>query len=696
VKVYNRIKKMRKRDGRMLDFDQDRITIAIWKAIRATNAGTRDLAEKLSDEVVRVLNERVEQYSDRVPNVEDIQDVVEKVLIESGQTEVAKAYILYRKQHSELRGLVGQLTSTNLVDAYLKQEDWRVRENANMNFSLQGLNVHVSGAIIAQYWLEKVYPPVVGRAHVEGDYHLHDLSCLAPYCVGWDLADLLRVGFKGAVGKIESRPAKHLRTALMHAVNFIYTLQGEAAGAQAFSNFDTLLAPFIRYDNLDYKQVKQTMQEFLYNMMVPTRVGFQTPFENITLDLNVPKHMENESVCAGGKFRDEAYGDFQEEMNMFNKAFCEVMTEGDASGRVFTFPIPTYNITKEFDWGNEVTRDIFEMTAKYGIPYFANFVNSDMKPEDARSMCCRLRLDQRELRKRGGGLFGSNPLTGSVGVVTINMPRIGYFARDDSDFFDRLEYLMGLARDSLEIKRKVIERFTAQGLYPYSAFYLRNIKQAFGEYWKNHFNTIGLVGMNEALVNFMGSESGIASKQGHAFAIKVLDFMRGHLAEFQNETGNIYNLEATPAEGTSYRLARIDKKKYPDIVVTNNDGFRKGAAPFYTNSTQLPVNHTSDVFEALELQDDLQTKYTGGTVLHCFLGERLPDWEPAALLVKKVFENFKLPYFSITPTFSVCPKHGYLAGEHEYCPKCDAEIGYAPKQAAQAAAAVAVAAAAKR
>ncbi|MEA3248627.1 MAG: ribonucleoside triphosphate reductase [Nanoarchaeota archaeon] len=494
-------------------------------------------------------------------------------------------------------------------------------------------------------------------------------------CVGWDLKDLLTVGFKGVKGKVEAGPAKHFRTALGQIVNFFYTLQGETAGAQAFSNFDTLLAPFVRYDKLSYKAVKQGMQEFLFNMAVPTRVGFQTPFTNLTMDLKVPSYMADEHVLIGGQPQMETYKEFKVEMKMINRAFAECMLGGDASGRVFTFPIPTYNITKDFDWDNSDYDLIWEMTAKYGIPYFSNFVNSDMKPEDARSMCCRLRLDQKELRKRGGGLFGANPQTGSIGVVTVNMARLGYVSTSEDDFLARLGRLMELAKESLEIKRKTIERFTDVGLYPYSKFYLRQVHQRFGQYWKNHFATIGLLGMNESIMNFMPGEN-ITTEKGHEFAIKVMDFMRDKLAEYQEETGNIYNLEATPAEGTTYRFARMDKKRFGRIVVANEEVYQKGAKPYYTNSSQLPVNFTDDVFEALDLQDELQCKYTGGTVFHTFIGEKL-DKEAVKVMVKKIAHGYHLPYFTITPTFSVCPVHGYIVGEHEYCPKCDEEIAEA-------------------
>jgi ribonucleoside-triphosphate reductase len=494
---------------------------------------------------------------------------------------------------------------------------------------------------------------------------------LGPYCVGWDLSDLLLSGFGGVSGKIESKAAKHFRTALGQIVNFFYTLQGEAAGAQAFSNFDTYLAPFIRYDHLSQKDVEQALQEFFFNMNVPTRVGFQTPFTNLTLDLTVPDFMKDEGVLYNGKINSETYGDFAHEMEMFNLAFAEVMRQGDSKGRVFTFPIPTYNITKDFQWNSAVSKAIFEVTAKYGVPYFSNFVNSDMKPEDVRSMCCRLRIDNRELRKRGGGFFGANPLTGSIGVVTLNMPRIGYLSQDEDEFFQRLESVMQVAKSSLEIKRKVLEAFTENGLYPYSRRYLRNVKDGYGKFWKNHFSTIGLVGINEAVFNLLGVN--IASREGKDFAIKALSFMREILVDFQAETGNIYNLEATPAEGTAYRLARIDRRKYPEIAMANQrQVLTQHAEPFYTNSSQLPVDYDGDLFDALEHQESLQTLYTGGTVFHIFLGERLHSWESAAELIRKVSGNSRLPYFTLTPTFSICPSHGYTSGEHKQCPVCGA------------------------
>ncbi|MEM2341511.1 MAG: ribonucleoside triphosphate reductase [Candidatus Bathyarchaeia archaeon] len=666
--IYS-LKYVRKRDGRLEPFDQERITNAIWRAAKAVGGKDRELARRLSDQVVEELKKRFGE--DGVPTVEEIQDVVEKVLIENGHAKTAKAYILYRKQHQDLRELAEILSSSDLVEQYLNLEDWYVRENSNMSFSLQGLNNYLTTKVIERYWTNRIYPPNISEAHHSGDIHIHDLGVLGPYCVGWDLRELLLSGFGGVYGKIESKPPRHFRTALGQVINFFYTLQGEAAGAQAFSNFDTFLAPFIRYDGLDYKEVKQALQEFIFNINVPTRVGFQTPFTNITLDLKVPGFMSDEPVVYGGRVVDDTYGEMQDEMDMFNMTFAEVMAEGDARGRVFTFPIPTYNITKDFEWDSPISQKIFELTAKYGVPYFSNFINSDMKPEDVRSMCCRLRIDNRELRKRGGGFFGANPLTGSIGVVTINLPRIGYLARDEDKFFERLGELMDLAKDSLEIKRKILERFTEKGLYPYSRHYLRFVKEAYGKYWKNHFSTIGIIGMNEALLNMFGY--GIATEEGTKFAIKTLMFMRERLLEYQKETGNLYNLEATPAEGASYRLARLDKKKYPDITVANERYLSKGAEPFYTNSTHLPVDYTGDLFEALDHQDKLQPLYTGGTVFHIFLGERIYSWTAAAALVKKISFSYRIPYFTLTPTFSICPTHGYLSGEYKICPRCNAK-----------------------
>ncbi|HDQ45348.1 MAG TPA: ribonucleoside triphosphate reductase [bacterium] len=655
---------IRKRDGRVVEFDPSKITVAIFKAGRATGEFDIDIAQRLTREVQRHLDGHVKN---RVPEVEEIQDAVETVLMASPHRRTAKAYILYRDQHARIRDIKTHI-STDIVDSYLGKLDWRVNENSNMAFSIQGLNNHISSVITSQYWLNKNYPAEIRDAHLKGDFHIHDLNILAVYCVGWDLGQLLREGFRGAQGKVESRPAKHLRTALGQIVNFFYTLQGEAAGAQAFSNFDTYLAPFIRHDGLREQEVKQALQEFVFNINVPTRVGFQTPFTNISLDLTVPGFLADQPVIIGGEPRETTYGEYQEELFILNRAFAEVMSEGDALGRVFTFPIPTYNITKDFPWEDKRLDPIWEMTAKYGIPYFSNFVNSDMNPEDARSMCCRLRLDNRTLRKRGGGLFGANPLTGSIGVVTLNLPRIGFLALDKSDFFSRLDHLMDLAVDSLENKRKILETFTDADLYPYARHYLSDIRAATGGYWTNHFGTIGLVGMNEACLNFLGKHLG--EDIGRAFAVEVLSHMRERLLSVQEETGNVYNLEATPAEGTSYRLAMMDKEKYPNILCANEAEYRKGANPYYTNSSQLPVGFTDDLFEALDLQDELQTLYTGGTVFHGFIGERLPGIRSAKRLVRRVASAYRLPYFTLTPTFSVCREHGYIKGEQTRCPDC--------------------------
>jgi len=981
--VFEEIKK---RSGETVKFEAQKITKAIYKAGQATGEFELETAKKLT---LRVLDLSLDVIKDRIPSVEEIQDIVEEVLLASPYKKTAKAYIIYRDQHARLREITTK-ANLDLVDHYLQKEDWRVNENSNMSFSLQGLNNYVSSEVTKTYWLNSIYPPELRMAYINGDLHIHDLGSLSVYCVGWDLEDVLLTGFQGASGKIESRPAKHFRTALGQIANFFYTLQGEAAGAQAFSNFDTLLSPFIKYDNLSYEDVKQALQEFVFNVNVPTRVGFQclsedteiltpdgwkgyngvaegdeiytfnldegilerknvrhifvreyegvmynlknrsqdqlispghrvvrqvfnspeykmetieevmelrspvsipvraentnpdiemddnqirllawilsegsiekdgsrrisiyqspdahpenyeeildlleeeeleyatspqtslgtcthirlspassktvhvllgaktkkippylfsmskrqarlfletyikgdgweedfrkriavtdkeildgltsiavlagynfnikerkvvgiskkvqyiitlsetrydyiqeikpvrykgiiwsvntenetviarrngqvfitgnTPFTNLTMDLTVSSTYKDHPIILGGEVKDKTYSEFQNEMDILNRAFLEVMYEGDAKGRVFTFPIPTYNITKDFDWDNKNLDLLWKVTAKYGIPYFSNFINSDMSPDDVRSMCCRLRLDTTELRKRGGGLFGANPLTGSVGVVTINMPRLGYLSESEDEFFTRLEHLMGIAKESLEIKRKVIEKMTDEGLYPYSSFYLRNVKKRFNRYWTNHFSTIGLIGMNEACLNLLGRD--IGTPEGLQFSIKVMRFMREKLLKFQEETGNNYNLEATPAEGTSYRLARADKAKYPDIVCANEQEYQKGAEPFYTNSSQLPVNYTDDVFESLELQDELQSLYTGGTVVHLFAGERVDTTEGVKRLVKVICERFKLPYFTITPTFSVCPEHGYISGEVYKCPHCgrDTEV----------------------
>ncbi len=658
---------IKKRDGRIVEFDSTKITAAIAKAGNATGEFGEREARKLT---LRVLTLAHEMRLGDQPEVEEIQDIVEHVLLDSPYHATAKAYVLYREQHAQIRSIATK-ANVDLVEHYIQRLDWKIKENSNMCYSLQGLNNYISSDVTSEYWLNRIYPPDIRNAHKDGDLHIHDLSLLSVYCVGWDLKDLLKNGFKGVEGKVESAPPKHLRSALGQIVNFFYTLQGEAAGAQALSNFDTLLAPFVRYDELTYDKVKQALQEFIFNINIPTRVGFQTPFTNITMDLSVPSILRDQPVIVGGRELDATYAEFQPEMDLINRAFAEVMMAGDAKGRVFTFPIPTYNITPDFDWNNPNLDLVWQMTAKYGIPYFSNFVNSDMSPEDARSMCCRLRLDNRELLKRGGGLFGANPLTGSIGVVTINLPRIGHLADGEKDFFQRLETRVRQAVESLTIKRKVLEKFTEKNLYPYSRFYLREIKQGSGTYWKNHFSTVGIIGMNEACLNFIRKD--IGTMEGQAFALKVMDFLRDLLAGVQEETGDIFNLEATPAEGTSFRLAMLDKKKFPRIVCSNEVEYEKGAAPYYTNSTQLPVNYTDDLYETLQLQDQLQTKYTGGTVLHVFLGERIGDIDAVKSLVRKIAGNYRLPYFTLTPTFSICPSHGYLAGEQPRCPHCNQE-----------------------
>ncbi|OGT69272.1 MAG: ribonucleoside triphosphate reductase [Gammaproteobacteria bacterium RIFCSPLOWO2_02_FULL_42_9] len=653
--------KIQKRDGRVVKFDQSQIENAVHKALTSTNQGDGPIARKVANKVVNLLNKRFRKGE--TPKVEETQDIVEEVLILENLVETAKAYILYREQRRRIREAQSAMDETvEMVDKYIQELDWQIKENANMAYSLQGLHQYITSAVSKKYWLDKIYTKEIREAVNSGDFHIHDLDFVGAYCCGWDLYDLILRGFGGVAGKVESRPPKHLRTALGQLVNFFYTLQGEAAGAQAVSNFDTLMAPFIRYDNLNYTQVKQAMQEFIFNCSVPTRVGFQTPFLNVTLDIKPPKSLAQQPVIIGGQAQKENYADFQEEMNVFNRAFCEVMIEGDASGRVFTFPIPTYNITKDFDWENPALVGVWEMTAKYGVPYFTNFINSDMDVDDARSMCCRLRLDNRELYKRGGGLFGAYPLTGSIGVVTLNLPRLGYLSKTKKEFFMRLERMMELSKISLEIKRKTIDDFMEKGLYPYSKHYLEGIKKMRNSYWSNHFSTIGLVGMNEMLLNFIDKD--ITTVDGQKFASEVLDYMRKMLIKYQEETGNLYNLEATPAEGASYRLAKKDLEKYPDIITAGEKD------RYYTNSTHLPVGFTNDLFEALELQDNLQIKYTGGTVLHAFLGERIQNHATIKTLLKKVFTKYSLPYLTFTPTFSICPNHGYLQGEHFICPKC--------------------------
>lgn len=657
------IDKIRKRDGSVEKFTPEKISSAIFKAAVACGGKDFNTAKILSDEVVRLANEK---YSDTIPDVEQIQDLVEYVLIENGHAKTAKAYILYREKRNSAREMDALIGATiNMFSDYLGDKDWQIKENANSQKSVNGLNNYVREAFTKKYWLYEVYPAEVRQAHENGDCHIHDLGFFGAYCAGWDIRQVLIDGFGGVPGKIESKPPKHLRSLLGQIVNYTFSTQGETAGAQAWSSLDTYCAPFIRYDNMSYGQVKQCIQEFIFNINVPTRVGFQCPFSNLTFDIKVPNTLKDEPVIWGGQYTNDKYGDFQEEMDLFNKAFCEVMLEGDAKGRVFTFPIPTINITKDFDWDSPAVEAFMKITCKYGIPYYANYVNSDLSPEDAVSMCCRLRLDVSQLRKRGGGLFGSNPLTGSIGVFTINLPRIGYLSKTKEEFKKRLYNLACIGKTSLEIKRKIIEQQSEKGLYPYTAHLLRDVKAKTGQYWYNHFNTIGIVGMNEALVNFMGKD--ITTLEGRKFALDIMHYLRDIMVEFQKETGNFYNLEATPAEGTSYRLARIDKEKYPDIYTAGIE------TPYYTNSTQLPVGYTDDIFEVMELQDELQSLYTGGTVQHLYLGESIEDVEVCKSIIRRCFENYKMPYISITPTFSVCNNHGYIRGEHFQCPDCGSE-----------------------
>lgn len=660
-KVINLI---RKRDGRLQDFQPERITDAVHKAFTAIGDPDRGKAEEVSRRVVSVLG--IFYKGDRIPAVEEVQDLVEHKLVEMGHVEAAKSYILYRDQHAKIREARSLLKDAlDLVNSYVDKSDWRINENSNMDYSLQGLNNYISSSVISKYWLTKIYSPQVRGAHEEGLFHIHDLGLLSVYCCGWDLQQLLSKGFQGAFGKVASSPPKHFRSALGQIVNFFYTMQGESAGAQAFSSFDTLLAPFVRYDNYNYEDVKQALQGFIFNLNIPTRVGFQTPFTNLTMDLQPCPTLADEPVIIGGARQKETYAEFQPEMDMINRAFAEVMMQGDAFGRIFTFPIPTYNLTRDFDWDNPKLEPLWRMTAKFGVPYFANFINSDMNPEDARSMCCRLRLDKRKLWKRGGGLFGANPLTGSIGVVTINLPRVGYTSNNDVEFFSRLDGLLNLARESLDTKRETLENLTDLALYPYSKFYLSDVKEARGSHWANHFSTIGLIGMHECCLNYLGA--GIETDEGRDFAVRVLEHMRERVAGFQENSKNdvLFNLEATPGEGTSYRLAKLDRGRFADIITSG------GEAPFYTNSSQLPAGATDDIFEALTHQDELQSLYTGGTVLHGFIGERIEDPQVCKRLVRRIATKFRLPYFSITPTFTICPVHGYIPGAHFGCPFTD-------------------------
>lgn len=649
-----------KRNGKTEEYSRWRIAGAISRALEASSGinnteKVENLTYRTEEKLSKFLKNR---HPNSAPAVEEIQDIVETVLIESGEVEAAKAYIIYRAKHEAMRDarkLMLDISTT--MDGYLKQSDWRVNENSNVNFSLGGLILHNSGTITANYWLKNIYPEAIAQAHRNADFHIHDLSMFSGYCAGWSLRQLIEEGLGGVRDKIKSKPAKHLLTLVQQIVNFLGIMQNEWAGAQALSSFDTYLASFVKAENLSEKEVRQAVQSFLFGVNTPSRWGSQAPFTNITLDWVVPEDLKFMPAIIGGTEQSFTYGDCQTEMNLVNKVFIELMLEGDADGRGFQYPIPTYNITKDFDWNTENARLLFEMTAKYGTPYFQNFINSDLDPRDVRSMCCRLQLDKRELRKRGGGLFGSDEFTGSIGVVTINLPRIGYLSHSKEEFFQRLDYLMERASESLVIKRKVINHLMETGLFPYTKRYLKHLN--------NHFSTIGIVGMNECLLNFLGKD--ILSYEGKTFSLEILDYMRNRLADFQEKTGDLHNLEATPAESTSYRLAKHDKEHYPDIITSGTE------EPYYTNSTQLPVDATEDIFDALDQQDELQVKYTGGTVFHGFLGEAVNDWKACRNLVKTIAENYSLPYFTISPTYSICPIHGYLAGEHFSCPLCERE-----------------------
>ncbi|ERP39209.1 ribonucleoside triphosphate reductase [Chitinivibrio alkaliphilus] len=647
---------VRKRDGRLEPYNRGVISEAIFRAAESVGGEDRAMAEELAVKVEALMEEHF--HANSIPAVEQVQDMVEKVLIKNGHAKVAKAYILYREQHRKIRTTKDVLLDIeHTMDGYLKKSDWRVNENSNVNYSLGGLILHNSGAITANYWLENIYTRDISHAHKEGDIHIHDLSMFSGYCAGWSLRQILAEGLGGVPNKISSAPPKHLNTAMHQMVNFLGILQNEWAGAQAFSSLDTYLAPFVWVDDLSYEEVKQAMQSFIFGVNTPSRWGSQAPFTNVTFDWVVPEDMRNQAVVIGGKTYEKTYGDFQKEMDMINRAFLEVFMEGDADGRGFAYPIPTYNITDDFDWEGENTELLFQITGKYGTPYFQNFINSDLNPGDVRSMCCRLQLDKRELRKRGGGLFGADEFTGSIGVVTINLPRIGYLADSRDDFFRRLGHQMDIAKDSLETKREVVKRLLDQGLFPYTRRYLKH--------WNNHFSTIGLIGMNEAMCNFM--DASLTDQEARHFAGEILDFMRGRLQDYQEETGNLYNLEATPGEGTSYRLAKADAERFSDMHISGDD------KPYYTNSTQLPVGATDNIFEALDMQDDLQIKYTGGTVFHGFLGEEIRDTATVRALIKKITSQYRLPYFTISPTYSVCDSHGYISGEEFSCPRCGEE-----------------------
>lgn len=654
------IKSVVKRSGEIAPYDRKKIESAIGKAIQAVEKNLDpNRAASLTDLVEERL--RLQMAGNRahsIPAIEEIQDIVESVLIENKEVEIAKAYILYRARHEAVRDAKNLMLDINkTMDGYLAQSDWRVNENANVNFSLGGLILHNSGTITANYWLNNIYSKEVADAHKHASFHIHDLSMFSGYCAGWSLRQLIQEGLGGVTDKITSKPAKHLSTLVNQIVNFLGILQNEWAGAQAFSSFDTYLAPFVKVDKLTEKQVRQCIQSYVYGVNTPSRWGSQAPFTNITLDWTCPEDLKNKKAIVGGKEQDFTYGDCQEEMNIINRQFIKIMLEGDAEGRGFGYPIPTYNITKDFDWDSENAKLLFEMTSQYGTPYFQNFINSDLDPSDVRSMCCRLRLDKRELRKRGGGLFGSDEFTGSLGVVTINLPQIGYLAKTQEEFYKRLDYLMDLAKESLCVKRKVIQKLYDGGLFPYTKRYLKTLN--------NHFNTIGLCGMNECCLNFLGCD--ITTSKGKQFAEEILTHMRQRMSDYQEKTGELFNLEATPAESTSYRLARHDKEQYPDIITSGTTD------PYYTNSSQLPVDYTTDIFEALDHQESLQTKYTGGTVFHTFVGEQIKDWKNCQNLVRTVFTNYKIPYLTISPVYSICPIHGYLSGEHFECPKCKEE-----------------------
>lgn len=656
---------VQKRNGDIVSFDVNKIASAICKAIEAEDGQPNwFLATELAREVVGLLEGEEEPV-----HVEDIQDMVERVLVIQGYYEYAKRYILYREQRRQIRELK-QTMNLDLVDQYINKLDWRVKENANAQYSAQGLNAYIAGTVSANYWLNKIYPKEIAEAHISGDMHIHDLGAgLVAYCCGWDLYQLLEEGYRGAPGQTACAPPRHLRSALGQLVSFFFSVQQDCAGAVAVSNFDTLLAPFVHADGLSYEEIKQCVQEFVYQVNMPGRAGMQRPFTNITVDFTVPEHMREMPALVGGKPYG-VYGDFQREADMIARAFFEVLLEGDGVQQPFPFPIPTVNITPDFPWESPAARALLLATARYGPAYFANFITSDMKPEDVRSFCCRLTLDLRELKKKGGGLFGASPLTGSVGVVTLNLPRLGYLSRDREEYFQRLGRLVELAVRSLNIKRELVESFTEKGLHPFAERYLRGVKQARGAYWANHFGTVGVVGMNEACLNLLGVD--IAHPDGYQLARDTLNFIRKRLVKFQQEYGLMYNLEATPAEGCSYRLARLDKKHYPDIIVANEEAYRKGAAPYYTNSSMLPVNYTNNLFAALEHQSPLLKLYTGGSVFHIFLGEREPDPDACAVLVRRIFSRYELPYMSITPTYSICQFHGYIFGRHDVCPKCGA------------------------